>query len=509
MLDILDTTKQLYMESSNKNLVITIPGKNIVLTNGHLVLESMSLKESVETEKNISFKGCNASQFKIRCANLVTDIRGEYLEVTIQAETSEVIPLFSGYVINQSNRTYEDVVTELECYDPLYTIRNLDFTAWYASLSSSMTVKQFRDSAFSYLSTQYGITIEQESVTLVNDSLTLNKIDAAKLPKVINFGWIVESICQANARPGQYGRDGKFHYRKLKIITRGTYPSLETFPSEETYPSEENADIGYTLSMYSKIKYEPYEVEKIDGVSIKGIDGSSTSYGSATNVFNISDNLVAQMFANKSTACQNILGEVRGVWFIPCNLECVGLPWVECGDALYTNTKKNIVRSFVLQRTLTGIQALFDTVQSDISQYREKYTESEETGVSANRVGVKNNADEIVATKLRVGTIEADYIKAYQLNAVDAKIDNLSAIAITTQNLSAQNISANQITSGTISANRIASNSITVDKLSTTSLASWQLAVQQLSTTSLYVGGSRYSATNVTIGGQGYTILAQ
>ena len=209
------------------------------------------------------------------------------------------------------------------------------------------------------------------------------------------------------------------------------------------------------------------------------------------------------------TACQNILGEVRGVWFIPCNLECVGLPWVECGDALYTNTKKNIVRSFVLQRTLTGIQALFDTVQSDISQYREKYTESEETGVSANRVGVKNNADEIVATKLRVGTIEADYIKAYQLNAVDAKIDNLSAIAITTQNLSAQNISANQITSGTISANRIASNSITVDKLSTTSLASWQLAVQQLSTTSLYVGGSRYSATNVTIGGQGYTILAQ
>ena len=98
-------------------------------------------------------------------------------------------------------------------------------------------------------------------------------------------------------------------------------------------------------------------------------------------------------FANKSTACQNIRGEVQGVWFIPCNLECVGLPWVECGDALYTNTKKNIVRSFVLQRTLTGIQALFDTVQSDISQYREKYTESEETGVSANRVGVKNNAE--------------------------------------------------------------------------------------------------------------------
>ena len=507
MLDILDTTKQLYMESSNKNLVITIPGKNIVLTNGHLVSESMSLKESVETEKNISFKGCNSSQFKIRCANLVTDIRGEYLEVTIQAETSEVIPLFSGYVINQSNRTYEDVVTELECYDPLYTIRNLDFTAWYASLSSSMTVKQFRDSAFSYLSTQYGITIEQESVTLVNDSLTLNKIDAAKLPKVINFGWIIESICQANARPGQYGRDGKFHYRKLKIITKGTYPSLETFPSEETYPSEENADIGYTLSMYSKIKYEPYEVEKIDGVSIKGIDGSSTSYGSATNVFNISDNLVAQMFANKSTACQNILGEVQGVWFTPCNLECVGLPWVECGDALYTNTKKNIVRSFVLQRTLTGIQALFDTVQSDISQYREKYTESEETGVSANRVGVKNNADEIVrtneivATKATISDLNAQTARINTLYGTTIIADAVNYGTLDGQYITANSIKSTHLTAGCVTASKISAGAITADKISADAFSGNQFQGSTFRIgnayvlSGLYVGGNLWSAT--------------
>jgi hypothetical protein len=162
-----------------------------------------------------------------------------------------------------------------------------------------------------------------------------------------------------------------------------------------------------------------------------------------------------------------------------------------------------------LQRTLKGIQALFDTIESEGLQTREEYRESEATGVSTNRAGVKNNADEIVATKLRVGTIEADYIKTYQLNAVDAKIDNLSAIAITTQSLSAQNISASQITSGTISANRIASNSITVDKLNTTSLSSWNLTVQSLSAGTLYVGGVRYTATSVTISGQGYTVLAQ
>lgn len=495
MLNVLDSTKELYTQSSQKNLVITFPNRNITLINANIVYESVELKESIETEDQLNFKGCNSSSFKFSCAEINYDLRNEYVEATIQAGTSEIIPLFSGYVVSQTNRTNEDVVTEFECQDILYSIRNQDVTNWYNGLTFPITVKNFRNSFFTLLGIDQVVDIHDPNDTgdLINDSLTLTKIDSAKLPKVLNAGTIMEDLCQINARYGQYGRDKKFHYRQLREIMKGLYPSYETFPSPTTYPSGENADSRYDLSAYSKISYEPYTVEKITGVTIRDNEGNATSKGTATNVFTIADNMLASSLSDKATACQNILNEVKVVWYIPLNLECVGYPWIECGDVLLTRTKKNIVRSYVLQRTLKGIQALFDTIESEGLQTREEYRESEATGVSTNRAGVKDNADEIVATKLRVGTIEADYIKTYQLNAVDAKIDNLSAIAITTQNLSAQNISASQITSGTISANRIASNSITVDKLSTTSLASWQLAVQQLSCTSLYVGGYRYS----------------
>lgn len=511
MVNVLDSTKQAYTESHHKVLNISIPNLNLSLTNANIVYESVNLQESIETEDELQFKGCNASQFKVSVAGVIQDVRDQVINVTITADNTETIPLFSGYVVEQTNRNGEDITTELTCYDPLYKLRNQDVTSWYNALTFPITVKNFRNSFFTLLGLDQVVDVHSEEDTgdLINDSQTLNKIDSAKLPKVLNAGTIMEDICQINARYGQYGRDKKFHYRQLREIMKGLYPSYETFPSPTTYPSGENADSRYDLSAYSKISYEPYTVEKITCVTIRDNEGNATSKGTATNVFTIADNMLASSLSDKATACQNILNEVKVVWYIPLNLECVGYPWIECGDVLLTRTKKNIVRSYVLQRTLKGIQALFDTIESEGLQTREEYRESEATGVSTNRAGVKANADEIVATKLRVGTIEADYIKTYQLNAVDAKIDNLSAIAITTQNLSAQNISASQITSGTISANRIASNSITVDKLNTTSLSSWNLTVQSLSAGTLYVGGVRYTATSVTISGQGYTVLAQ
>ena len=515
MINVSDATKQLYYESSHKNLVISLPNKNITLTNTNLIQESPELTELLEPENELTFTGCNSSTFKFKVAGLIQDIRDEYIEVTIQAGNTDIIPLFSGYVVSQNNRTYEDVVTEVECQDILYKLRNVDVTSWYNGLTFPITMKNFRNSFFTYIGLEQVVDVYSPDDTgdLINDALTLTKVNAEKLPKVLNAGDIMRYICQCNARYGQYGRDKKFHYRELIEIIRGLYPSYETFPSETTYPSDENANIRYNLQHYKKINYEPYEVEHIDCVVIRDDKGNATKYGGTTseeNVFVIADNFLAYSFSDKAAACQNIYGKVGKVWYIPMTLDCIGLPWVECGDIILTRTKKNIVRGYMLQRTLKGIHALFDTITATGEQYREMYKESEATSISTNRSNTKDNADEITATKLRVGSIEADYIKTAQLNAVDAKIDNLTAIAITTQNLSAQSINASQITAGTISAARIGSSSISADKLDANSFSSWSLNCQSVSVGSYFaVGGHRYSATPVTISGQGYTILAQ
>ena len=454
MVNVLDSTKQAYTESHHKVLNISIPNLNLSLTNANIVYESVNLQESIETEDELQFKGCNASQFKVSVAGVIQDVRDQVINVTITADNTETIPLFSGYVVEQTNRNGEDITTELTCYDPLYKLRNQDVTSWYNGLTFPITVKNFRNSFFTLLGLDQVVDVHSEEDTgdLINDSLTLTKIDSAKLPKVLNAGTIMEDICQINARYGQYGRDKKFHYRQLREIMKGLYPSYETFPSPTTYPSGENADSRYDLSAYSKISYEPYTVEKITGVTIRDNEGNATSKGTATNVFTIADNMLASSLSDKATACQNILNEVKVVWYIPLNLECVGYPWIECGDVLLTRTKKNIVRSYVLQRTLKGIQALFDTIESEGLQTREEYRESEATGVSTNRSGVKDAkdgvvqcksliADEVSARQIQCGNIEGDLanfktITTNSINAVDAKFENLNASKITSGTMS-------------------------------------------------------------------------
>lgn len=496
MIEVLDSTKQAYLESHHKVLNISIPNINLTLTNANIVYESLDLQESIETEEQLQFKGCNASQFKVSVAGVIQDIRDEYIEVTITADNTETIPLFSGYVVEQTNRNGEDITTELTCYDPLYKIRKQDVTSWYNGLTFPITMKNFRNSFFTLLGIEQVVDVHSEEATgdLINDSQPLKKIDSAKLPKVLNAGKIMEDICQCNARYGQYGRDKKFHYRQLREIIKGLYPSYETYPTDENgwtdpdtgiyyppiYPSAENADAIYNLAHYSKIQYEPYTVEKIDGVTIRDNVSDSnkqthvTHYGNNTNVFEIADNFLASSFSNKATACQNLLGELEKIWYIPLKLDCVGFPWVECGDILLSRTKKNIVRCYVLQRTLKGIQALFDTIESEGIQYREKYTESEETKTSTNTSGIRDNylrvnrieTNTLVAQMVDTNQLSAKYIRGGGGDFGYLNANCIQAGTITTEMISTNGLNASVITAGYLNVDVLQAKSISYQKLS-------------------------------------------
>ena len=449
MIDISDATKTAYLKDSTpKQLTISFPNANVTLTNADLVLESMELIESIEENDTLQFQGGIASQLKFQVAHVIHDLRGEYVEATSQITGYDPVPLFKGYVFSQTNRTQEDVVTELVCYDVLKTIRDTDVKSWYNGLTFPITVKNFRDGLFS----QLGIT--QETVTLVNDTQTFNKESVDTL----YAGKLLKDICQVNGRPGQIGRDGKFYYRKLDVITEGLYPSTTTYPGPDTYPSDENAGIIIMPTYYKSIKYEPFRVEKIDKVTIVNANSTTTSYGSGTNALVLQDNIIARNFTNKSTAMQNLYSVVENRPFIPVDIECKGYPYMECGDVLLSYTKKNVVRSYILKRTLKGIQALFDKFESKSQQYRDPYVESAAQKATANYTQGVTNASNISGVSARVGSLEADHVSVSQLNAVSASINNLSAIAITTQNLSSQSINATQITTGILSADRISAD---------------------------------------------------
>ena len=365
MLNISEAEKLIWYSSAvKKNLIITIPDKSIIITNQDIVSESFELVESIEDNSSLTFKGCIAAQMKFKVSTLVTDLRGQYIEAKICADGTSYIPLFKGYIDSQDNLSHEDIITEFICYDVLYQKGDIECADWYQGLTFPMSVKAFRDSFFNFI----GIT--QKDTSLVNDSLSMVK--TISVGTSLKSRYIMQSICQANARYGRIGRDGLFEYVKLPdiAITQGTYPSTETFPGENTFPGRPQQTQIITDSMYKDVEYDPYDVEPITKVVVwDETEITKGEAGDGTNILKIAGNVVA--FSVDLNACaRNIFGEVDDITCTSTRINLVGLPFVECGDVYKYNTRLNMINSYVFNRTLKGIQALYDNYSSNLDQYQ-------------------------------------------------------------------------------------------------------------------------------------------
>ena len=456
MLQISESQKKKWIiGTAKKSVIISFPDVPLTLTNDDLVSESLNLTEQLESEKYLTFTGCIASRLKFKCRALAQDVRGQRINVSISIGTDAPLPLFTGYVSDQDNLSQRDVLTEVSAYDDLVTINDIDVKTWYDGLTFPMTVAAFRASFWTYL----GYT--EETTTLPNDSLSLTKTIT---DEVIPAGKIAKWLCQLNARYGRINRSGNFEYLKLTPITEGLYPAEDLYPADNLYPSEENFQSEFTNATYQKVTYEPYKTDVITGVYIWDMAGINQGQaGSAGNILNIADNPLA-WGVNMTTAAANIYNEIQNVRYIPARVDLIGLPYMEVGDIVMIHTDENLIRTYMMQRVLKGIQALVDSLVSDCEKKLKPYKESVATAISSNDKSIlKIQADivqmnaliadratigELNAVSARVGTIEANYITASQvsatyatissLNAVSAAVNSLSAKSITTDNLNAK-----------------------------------------------------------------------
>ena len=498
MINVSQTTKDLYLQGSvPKNITISIPNKNITITNEDIVSESMTLTETLNSSETIDFKGCIASVFKIKTVDIVQDILGEYMEVSITIQGGDTIPLFHGYIDDVSNLNHEDLTCEIVAYDRLYMLSQTDVLSWYNSLTFPITVKNFRDSLFTHLG------IEQVSVVLPNDNRSLNKVYNESTMIALD---VIKAICQINARLGRINREDKFEYVKLTPITEGLYPADDLYPDDELYPSDENSHIFLNKSGYKTIEYQPYKTERITGVKIYKKDGSlASSYGDFTEQFTIYDNFLVDGITSYTDFARSIYNETFQIEFIPATIDLCAYPYMETGDSVALNTMKRIVRTYILKRTMTGIQALMDRFESQCEQYQPEYKETVQTSVSANVTRIQNTntnlntqvtrldnrVDDtngrIDTTNGRVSNVETRATnlenglattnsnlsslnttvtnQGSTISTISTNLTNLTNIAITTNNWNNQTVTDSMISgmnssklSGTISANRLPQN---------------------------------------------------
>lgn len=334
--------RDLFTQTSiDKQLQISVDDGRETITNEELAYENFELTESLCSEENLKFGACESSQLKFRVLNNMDSLKNRIVTVReILGGNDDELFCYGSYKIETdtmtSDRKYRDVVA----YDALREVINENYIEWYNQLEFPVTVKALRDSF------AQEIGIEQAEVSLIFDDV--------KIPQDTNItsdcsgALILQAVGELNACFAHIGRDGR--------LVWVTLPDLDP----------PVADIE-KYSANALVQYESYVTAKITKLQITAgnIDltfGDKVT-GSTPNLYIISDNLLLNGMEEKQIReiGNKLLAAYAKYSYRPFSGEFRGNPCYEVGDSIRYYDGDIIIDSYIMQRTLSGIQRLTDS----------------------------------------------------------------------------------------------------------------------------------------------------
>ena len=355
-------------DSIDKQLTIETDDKTTKITNVELHQEQFELTESICSESELTIGSCEAAVLKFTVSNIFLPMKDKMITVKTVIDNNTANPFQIGrYKVYSDTPTADRTKRDIVAYDSLYDVINADVAEWYNTLlpdkDSVTTMKAFRDSFFGYFG------IEQADAQLVNDDM---KVEKTVEPEELSGATVLNCICEINGCFGHIGRDGRFHYIYLEQEIQGLYPRNNLYPADDLYPREPKST-RISKSLYISAQYEDFLVKTIDKLQIrKEEDDIGVIVGSGTNAYVIQDNFLVYGKGNEELTgiANNIYEKIRGIIYRPFSADCKGNPCIEVGDAVRLPTKYEIIESYVLKRTLKGIQALRDNYEATGEEYR-------------------------------------------------------------------------------------------------------------------------------------------
>ena len=348
------TIAEMFQEDSiEKQLNITVGDSTY--NNHSFEAENMELTERLCSGKVLRFGCCEASTLKIRFINRDMSIKDMKMDIYMDLKGEEVGQYpFGQYKVSSdkptANRKYRDIVA----YDAMHDIITADVAAWYNTIlpeeDSKVPLKQFRDSFFAHFG------IEQEEVALVNDDMIITRTVA---PVQLSGKTVITAICEINGCFGHIGRNGRFRYVFLPELKEGTYPAESM--------------------RYIKAEYEDFTTARITKLQIRQEeDDIGCTYGTGDNCYVVQDNflLYGKSTEELTTIAGKMFSVIKNVWYRPAHVEARGNPCLEVGDAIRISTEHAEIYTYILKRTLKGIQALRDTYDAEGEQYQKQKVNS-------------------------------------------------------------------------------------------------------------------------------------
>nr|DAM02672.1 MAG TPA: endosialidase chaperone [Caudoviricetes sp.] len=371
-----------YEDSIEKQVKITSDDRLINITNEELDGENMELTESLCTAEQLTFGSCSAAMLKFTVSNVMVPMKGAWLNVDIGLSGMEDYRL-GRYKVDSDKPTADRMYRDGIAYDALYDVINANMADWYNALlpdsDSTVNLKQFRDKFFTYFG------IEQADISLPNDTML---VERTVLPSQFSGATVVNCICEANGCFGHINRAGRFEYVYLT-------------------PISDAHDIPKRL--YTTATYEDYLVKTIDKLQIRQEeDDIGVIVGTGTNAYIIENNF---LFYGKSTEelkniAENIFSRIQGLVYRPFTAEGIGNPCIEPGDAVRINSSGTIIESYVLSRTLKGVQSLKDSYEAAGSEQRSEQVNSVHQQIEQLKGKANVLKREIEVTKSTISDVE-------------------------------------------------------------------------------------------------------
>lgn len=399
--------KEKYWDSStDKQMVISVVGTNQKIDNSMLEIGTFALEESLCSESELKFGACEANCVKFTARNTAGNIIGKTISIeeTIDGDSQNPMP-YGVFKVASDVPTADRTKRQITAYDAMYDIINTDVKAWYSGLSFPMTLKNFRDSFFTHLG------IAQVETSLVNDSMTVNKTivatqtddsSAVTEESAISGKTVVTAICEINGCFGNINREGKFEYVFLKAITSALYPAEDLFPADNVFPSDANTES--MTGHYITFDYEDFQSKAITQLEIKtSNDNAGAIVGTAGNNYSITGNFLVsdKTGAELEQIANNLLPIMKQAAYTPIkSCTCVGNPCLTLGEPIRFNTTREIVETYLLQRTLTGVQSKRDSISAQ--------------GTQTHSAKVNSIRDTIESVERRTGKLErnADHLQS-------------------------------------------------------------------------------------------------
>ncbi len=357
--------EDLFRDGIDKQLSIVSADGKVNITNSEIHYEQFELKESLCSQSELTFGACEASQIKFKISNVFTSMVGMQLAVTTTLEGQKDAPFSLGkYRVVSDKPTADRRYRNVTAYDTMYDILNAEVSRWYNSLAFPMKLRAFRYSFCAY------VGVEQEEITLVNDDMVIEKtID----PEELSGKTVIEAICEINGCFGHIGRNGKLRYVVLEQMIEGLYPADDLYPSDDLYPADPMGTTEVSRSHYISCQYEDFICQHVDKLQIRQEENDIGAIsGTGDNCYIIEDNFLVygKSAADLQTIADNVLSVIGVVWYRPAQVEARGNPCLEVGDGILLHTTREDVYTYILQRTLKGIQALRDSYTAEGEEYR-------------------------------------------------------------------------------------------------------------------------------------------